>query len=199
MRILLIALVTVFVALGAMSTLSDPIVLYDPAAAVQPWPSVQRVDDLGCNGSAVPIMPAPDKQTWFLTAKHVLPIDTIGGAIIVRVERHPTRDLVLVLVDRVFPCVKMAPTQPMLGDRVFTVGYPYDLCLHVGEGRQAGVTTESSAPCFPGCSGGALVNERRELAGIVTQGYQKDDIPLGNLMRYEPLFTAKDWIISITE
>lgn len=105
---------------------------------------------------------------WILTAAHVLPITTANGRPCGKPIIHPTLDLALI------PCPKMkwngltlAEAAPKLYDRLY--GYGWHLCraLLKTEGYQGYPQTSMSVPGIHGCSGGAVVNDRGELVGII--------------------------------
>lgn len=130
-------------------------------------PSVVRMIDTGDGvASAVPITP-----TWLLTAKHAVPgVEAIAGSPVVRVIEHPLRDLALVQIRDPMPwrCAAIATELPRFGDHVTAIGWHLGEHLTVTDGRQSGTPYVISAPIVSGASGGAAVNDRGELFGILS-------------------------------
>lgn len=140
--------------------------------------------DIG-HGSGVVI----DHRGYILTAYHV--VDTYESPITVefnqdgifwpaRLVREDTvSDLAIVKVDR--ECSDVAPwgssTSLRPGDKVYTIGFPYQLRRMVGCGIVStidekfeigiqAITTDAGA--HPGDSGGAMFDKRGRLVGIIT-------------------------------
>lgn len=105
---------------------------------------------------------------WILTAAHVLPVKTANGMPCGGAIKHPTMDLALV------PCpeakaygLRLAQRMPSVYDRLYAYGWHQGLHLLRTEGYQGHLTGSVSTPIINGCSGGAIVNDRGELIGIL--------------------------------
>lgn len=83
-------------------------------------------------------------------------------------------DLALVRVQRTFPhAIGFAATEPRVGAKIFSMGWPEDLNKSVIEGNFNGVVAEGpyrkvqmSIPLNPGMSGGPTINRDGELLGV---------------------------------
>lgn len=105
---------------------------------------------------------------WVLTAKHLLPTVTVGGLPHGEVIEHPTLDLVLISCPGMDPRgLVIAQEGPKVYDRLFTYGWHMGKRLMKTEGFQGKTKGHMSAPIIFGCSGGAVVNDRGELVGII--------------------------------
>lgn len=128
-------------------------------------PNVVLVEGPGGIGSGVVIM-----DDWILTAKHLLPIDTADDMPCGEAIPHPTLDLALV------PCegaraygLSPAMDEPKTYQRVYTYSWHQGDTLMKTEGFQAQQLGWMSAPVIFGSSGGAVVNARGDLMGIIVQ------------------------------
>jgi hypothetical protein len=105
---------------------------------------------------------------WILTAAHVLPITSANGRPCGKPIIHPTLDLALVPCPRMkWNGVSLAQTPPKLYDRLYYYGWHLGRALLKTEGYQGYPQTSTSVPGIHGCSGGAVVNARGELVGII--------------------------------
>lgn len=84
------------------------------------------------------------------------------------------RDLALINIQKELPeALVLAPQEPDIGEKIFSVGIPEDLNLSLIEGVYNGLVTEGpyekihmSAPLNSGMSGGPVVNSRGEVVGV---------------------------------
>lgn len=106
---------------------------------------------------------------WILTAAHVLPIALASEMPCTKSIKHPTLDLALVKCPqaKVSRGFRMATRQPYVHDRVYAYGWHLGRVLMRTEGYQGYYINRMSAPVIHGCSGGAVVNARGELLGVV--------------------------------
>ena len=124
---------------------------------------------------------------YFVTCAHVVQgassfhIKTANGSIVARlVKKDAALDIALLKVSGTYPALPLAPhSQEKLGDSVFTIGFPNtDLQgvapkLTKGEiSSLSGIRDDPrcyqiSVPVQPGNSGGALVDERGNVVGVV--------------------------------
>lgn len=139
---------------------------------------------------------------WILTAAHVLPVKTADGMPCGEAIKHPTLDLALV------PCpgakaygLRLAQRPPRMYDRMYAYGWHLGEQLLKTEGYQGNHVGSVSTPVINGCSGGAIVNDRGELVGIVrTVAYKltasyKDAYAIVHVAGYTPLGDdVLDWI-----
>jgi hypothetical protein len=144
---------------------------------------------------------------WILTAGHVLPIKTANDMPCGEAIKHPTMDLALV------PCpgvraygLRLAQRRPSVYDRLYAYGWHQGEKLLRTEGYQGHLLGTASTPVINGCSGGAIVNDRGELIGIVkTVAYRltasgKDAYAVVHMAGYTPIdFDALDWILLHTK
>ncbi len=126
-------------------------------------PNVLLMEGPGGKGSGVVIA-----DGWILTAKHLLPIETASGMPCGEAIEHPTLDLALI------PCAGAeargllpAIEPPRVHQRVYTYSWHQADTFMKTEGFQAKQLGWMSAPVIFGCSGGAVVNDRGELMGII--------------------------------
>ena len=139
---------------------------------------------------------------WILTAGHVLPVATAGGLECGPAIPHPTLDLALI------PCpgakaygLRPATKLPWTYDRVSAYGWHKGEYLMKTAGYQAKQRGWMSAASIHGCSGGAVVNARGELVGILVQVRMTDvqngwgEYALPHIARYTVLNEAvRSWI-----
>lgn len=159
-------------------------------------PTVLHLDGPDGEGSGVVIA-----NGWILTAAHVLPVVTANGFPCGPAIVHPTLDLALV------PCIVAADSglefgaSPRTYDRLYSYGWHLGGYLLKTEGYQGRVTGTMSAAVIHGCSGGAVINARGELVGIVEAvAYITDESdvehPLPHIAWYTPVDAAVlGWII----
>ena len=96
---------------------------------------------------------------------------------------NPRRDIALVAVPHALdlPVVNFAAASVAQQDRVYALGYPYDLPFTVTEGTVSSPEhtdrdtkyIQTDAPLNPGNSGGPLVNQAGEIVGMNTQVYRE--------------------------
>ncbi len=105
---------------------------------------------------------------WVLTAAHVLPAHTIGGLASGEEIVHPTLDLALVRCPGVDPRgLVIAQEGLKVFDLLSAYGWHTGRWVMKTDGYQAGAAGQMSAQVIFGCSGGAVVNDRGELVGII--------------------------------
>ncbi len=83
-------------------------------------------------------------------------------------------DLALLRVDREFSDhLKLAPSMPAQGAKIFSIGMPLDLNMSITEGNYNGILKEGpysqvhmASPLNSGMSGGPTVNEKGEVVGV---------------------------------
>lgn len=122
------------------------------------WPPVGRG-----NGSGVVIQPG-----WVLTAAHMVPLTSAGGLRVTGVFRHPTLDLALLRVPGApYNGLKAATEVPKLYDRLYVYGWHLGFRYLKTQGFQ-GHPGFLSADVVFGVSGGAVINTRGRLVGIIT-------------------------------
>lgn len=148
---------------------------------------------------------------WILTAKHVLPVTSASGMACGKVVVHPSLDLALVRCPNAKAYgLRMAWRKPGLYDRLYAYGWHRGRVLMKTEGHQGYPFDTLSAAVIHGCSGGAAVNDRRELVGILHRvGYMSTTPPTGvkrghqhgyalpHMAWYTPIDI--DWILQHTE
>lgn len=188
------------------------------AALPAPHPSefVAVVKTATGSGSAIPLFRPHPALTIFLTARHVVVNLTTDGqttiqipgieARIVRIELHPDEsvDAALVWADSgEFPLIPLALYGPSIGDRVTAIGWISGRYRILGEGlvSQLGLknfTSTASIDMLPGCSGGAVLNERGHVIGIVVEciSYSTPfaEIPVGACCVYTTIEHIWTWI-----
>lgn len=102
---------------------------------------------------------------WVLTCKHV---DNVKG----NPKRfdHPTQDLSLLYDERIEdgPIVVFG-LKPKFGDQLRALGWHGGYMLLLTRGFAGATDGSMSCPVVPGCSGGAVLNVRGELVGIISQ------------------------------
>lgn len=137
-----------------------------------------------------------------LTAAHVLPVTTADGMPCGKAIKHPTLDLALV------PCpqakargLRLAQRPPKVYDRMYAYGWHLGRQLLRTEGYQGRHAGSVSTPVINGCSGGAVVNDRMELVGIMkTVAYRltasnTDAYAIVHVAGYTPIDEdVLDWI-----
>lgn len=166
----------------------------------QTWnhPNVPMITGPGWSmGSSVVIA-----DGWVLTAKHVLPALTVGGLANGEAIPHPTLDLALIHCPGMDPRgLVIAQEGPKVYDRLYAYGWHAGQRLLRTEGFQGKSTGHMSAPVIFGCSGGAVVNDRGELVGIIvgmlSRKVQGGDgwYALPHISRYTVLDeSARNWI-----
>ncbi len=150
---------------AAAATLLTVVACCTPSGWAWNHPNVLLVKGPGGVGSGVVVV-----DGWILTAKHLLPIDTAGDMPCGEAIKHPDLDLALV------PCegalaYGLAPSTavPRVYQRVYTYSWHQGDTLLKTEGFQAQQIGWMSAHVIFGCSGGAVVNNRGELMGIIVQ------------------------------
>ncbi|MCH8239071.1 MAG: trypsin-like peptidase domain-containing protein [Proteobacteria bacterium] len=99
--------------------------------------------------------------------------------------RDRASDIATLAIDKPLPAIKLAPAEPRLGEKVCAIGNAFGLGLSVSCGvvssvHRAGVGfnrvedfIQTDAAVNPGASGGALVNERGEFAGLLSAIFTK--------------------------
>ena len=145
---------------------------------------------------------------WILTAKHVLPVKSVDKMPCIKSIKHPTLDLALVQCPQVRAPFgfRIATRKPFVFDRVYAYGWHLGRALMRTEGYQGHYSSNMSAPVIHGCSGGAVVNARGELVGIVKSvsyawtANRTDGYALPHMAGYTPIASdALDWILLHTE
>lgn len=175
---------------------STPVVLPLPAVAVTSHPGGST------SASATPLWNSQG-FAWYLTAKHVVPVATVGGQEVVETFPHPKLDLAILKVKgTVVTGSVLAEEFPKFGDRLRALGYGVGRPLQMTDGRAAGKLGQMTCPIIFGCSGGAVLNERGELLGIIRRvvilrnGFMT--IPIAHLSTYVPVLSLKSWLLSTT-
>jgi S1-C subfamily serine protease len=141
-------------------------------------PTVHKITD-GVQSCSI-VMIAPGRA---MTAAHCLgmiaPTATIDGKQYVVTEGYanPGRDVaVLIIPSAPCPCATIAVNPPQDGDRIMLMGFPFGQHkvstygesqgrVKVDDGQEMILTT---APAYPGMSGGGAFNESGELVGIIS-------------------------------
>ncbi len=95
---------------------------------------------------------------------------------------NPKRDIALVTLPHALdlPSIQFSQAKVTQQERVFALGYPYDLPFTITEGTvsspehvdQEMKYIQTDAPLNPGNSGGPLVNQAGEIVGMNTQVYR---------------------------
>ena len=163
------------------------------------FPSVLFVRSVRGSGSAVPVMVQGGKL-WSLTARHLLPVTSVGNRPVLDQRPHPFLDLAMISTKardvRVAP---LAARLPVLGDRLVAVGWHLGRVLLVTDGRQGGTTGSMSCPIIFGVSGGAVLNQRGELVGIAKAIFIVGRYhPISHVAQYVPVVGLRTWIIDQT-
>lgn len=129
-----------------------------------PPPTVLLLADEGGvpRGSGVVI-----SDGWALTAAHVDNVVTAGGLPVTERHDHPFLDLALLRVPEARGSVTFAEEQPDPWERISCYGWHMGQVLLRTDGYQSPAAEWGSSPVIFGCSGGACVNERGELVGII--------------------------------
>lgn len=151
---------------------------------------------VGKVGGVGTIVCVDEDYLYVLTAKHVIKrrgkiavevIDINGNATIIRniskknISFHKTVDLGLLKVPNPggrFGVMRLAKTPALIGDEIYTIGHPCNIFYAVNKGIVSSYIKKTfsnikeeymviSAPSFSGNSGGAIVNKRNELVGVV--------------------------------
>lgn len=134
-----------------------------PPAAVRPPNVLLLTNGTHGRGSGTVIA-----HGWILTAKHVLPVSSAGGNRIEEVFRHPDLDLALLRAPgAMWHGLTAAPQMLSVYDRVYAYGWHQGHTLLKTEGFQGQTIGTMSAPVYYGCSGGAVVDARGDLVGII--------------------------------
>lgn len=164
------------------------------AASPPPLPHVVSTSHPGAFGSA---SATPLWGSWYMTCKHCLPVATIGGLQVIETIKHPTLDLALLRVDGpVGTGSVLADDLPVLGDRLVAMGYGLGKSLQMTDGRATSVLGGMTCSIIYGCSGGAVLNDRGELVGIISQissisnGFLS--VPVPHMSHYIPI--PKIWL-----
>lgn len=167
-------------------------------------PAVAQTSHPGGNtsASATPLWDAGG-FAWYLTAKHAVPVATVGGQEVVGTFPHPKLDLAILKVKgTVVVGSTLAQDFPRFGDRLRALGYGAGRSLQMTDGRASGKLGEMTCPIIFGCSGGAVLNERGELLGILRRVVMlRNDyvtIPVPHLSIYVPILPLKSWLLSTT-
>lgn len=123
------------------------------------------------------------------------------------VSKHPTADLAVLVFtsDGPMPFLRLASEAPEFMDRLYAVGYHAWPSLRVTEGFAARLPGHMSCPVAPGASGGAVLNERGEVVGVVeaiaarteTSGTVSITIGVYHVSRYESLLAQHAWLSSL--
>lgn len=140
-------------------------------------------------------------DNWLLTCAHCTPVDMVGGFKATHHIIHPTLDLALVKVPGLKANGLRFGDTPKTHERLYAYGWHLGKYFLKTEGFQ-GVDPEGmSAPIIHGCSGGAVVDAKGDLIGIITWvAYTgtwsgTDGVPLPHISGYTPVGTAvKVWI-----
>lgn len=141
---------------------------------------------------------------WILTAKHVLPVTLADKMPCTKAIQHPTLDLALIQCPRAeMPFgFRLATRAPYVYERVYAYGWHLGRALMRTEGYQGHYSSHMSAPVIHGCSGGAVVNARGELIGIIKSvsyvwtANRTDGYALPHMAGYTPIASsALDWIL----
>lgn len=151
---------------------------------------------------------------WILTAAHNLPMTHMGDLELGEPLVHPWLDLALIPCEGVYSYgLEFAERPPELHDPLYSYGYWLGRQLQRCDGYQSDVTGQMSTPINPGCSGGAVVNERGELVGIIrdigfigvhdrsTGGYSaQHGVVIPQVAGYTLIDAAViGWILEVTE
>ena len=145
---------------------------------------------------------------WILTAAHVLPVTLADKLPCTKSIKHPTMDLALVQCPQIkVPFgFRVATRLPLVFDRVYAHGWHLGKSLLRTEGYQGHYSGHMSAPIIHGCSGGAVVNARGELIGVIKSvsyawtANRTDGYALPHMAGYTPIASgALDWILLHTE
>lgn len=181
-----------------VSTWRPPVVVVELPVRL-PVPKVVSISRPGGAGtaSATPIW---DRNgfAWYLTAKHCLPVATVGGQQVLQSFSHPKLDLALLKVKgSVGVGSKIADRTPVFGDRLVAMGYGLGVSLHMTDGRAGTKLGYMTCPIAYGCSGGAVLNEKGELVGIITQITSMSNgmfpVPVPHMSYYAPI--PKSWLL----
>lgn len=180
------------------------------AAAGPPHPNVVLMDGPANDGSGVVVV-----DGWILTAAHILPVTTADGEPVGEAIEHPFLDLALVPCEGVESWGLRISTEPLeVHEPLSAYGFWLARQLQRTDGYQGEYVGEMSAPAVHGCSGGAVVNERGELVGIIEaldamrvydrkskDGYSmRFGTPVYHMVGYVPMTEdVVGWIIYVTE
>lgn len=133
---------------------------------------------LGTNGSAVPVH-RDGEFLWLLTAKHVR-ADRVNNCPILKRVNHSQLDLSLLKIRRTLgDPIPFAERQPIPGEKVTATGWMLGAFLTQTDGRirrpsgqhGKGASGEMTCHVLPGASGGAVMNTKGELVGIISSLY----------------------------
>lgn len=124
------------------------------------------------------------------------------------ISMHPTRDLALIssVLDKEVEVASLTDNIPVLGQRVYTVGYPMGANLSITEGFISDFHVNmnryvSTAPAFFGSSGGAIFDkDTGKLVGVLCNVYMyaaNSRLPspgiVANMTLFESLSDTLDW------
>ena len=147
---------------AALLMLAPSCLLGPGAASVLP-PTVLLLESPQNRGSGIVIA-----NNWILTAVHLLPVATAGGRLCEIAIAHPTLDLALIRCPGVVATgLRMASSMPKLHDPLSAYGWWLAEQFQRTDGYQGAQPYEMSAEVIHGCSGGAVVNARGELVGVI--------------------------------
>ena len=174
------------------------------APAPLPLPHVVQTSHPG-GGASASAVPLFDRRgfAWYLTARHCLPVATVGGQEVLHAYPHPKRDLAVLKVrGTVGAGTALATRLPRLGDRLLAMGYGVGAFLQMTDGRAGPKPGQMTCPIIYGASGGAVLNANGELVGIISQVMRISNgftsLPITHISIYVPVVGVKTWILSAT-
>jgi len=138
---------------------------------------------------------------WIVTCAHCVPVAFAGDLPATHQIPHPFLDLALVKVPGVKSNGLRFGSSPKLYDRLFAYGFHLADHFLKTEGYQGGRPDLMSCPIIHGCSGGAVVDSRGDLVGIIAyviytgtaNGF--DGYALPHISGYTPIGdTERQWI-----
>lgn len=142
---------------------------------------------------------------WALTCKHVTDVATVGGMEVAERFDHPDVDLSILRVPGLIGSVRFADEMPGAFEPLSAYGWHLGQVLMRTDGYQSPLPGWGSTPVIHGCSGGACVNARGELVGILSQvglhhTQHRDVYAIVQIMGYAELTDAvKAWIEETTK
>lgn len=174
--------------------------------------NIWRISNIHGTGSASPVSSQrvnENNTILFLTAKHVTQGlqggwrayhqgRTLSGGKLI--AEHPSFDVALLVftVDTPVDIVPLTGRAPQFGERVWSVGYPRINSPVITEGIVSSHTIASTSSYY-GCSGGAVIDSRGKIFGVVRailrQTANDSSVVIPYVMLYTATVDIDSWLI----